>query len=313
MLAAIFEQLIINIVINIYWPVFQNIERQFVELMFDIHIDDNQLNVYSLKISDLILRAAVEIESISKDLYLLNGGNKSQQIKYDEDAIKNLNRLWNLEKKIVIISSSNCFLSSRIIYPFSKKEKRRGFERLTYGWNNAYQNLKHDRANSLSFASVKYLFEIMAALFILNIYFKDEVFNLERNSQSTDFPVNLGSEIFSINMHKWFSYDGQDKYGKKKNFDECVYLTKMTDKSIEENKRVRMEAHQRQQALFVKHPKFIKYLEKNKIENYTGNNLMWDVLGQEDYIQIFNQSHSKDFSDVVNKTEYEGVLNKQQF
>jgi len=90
---------------NIFWPVYKNLENEFNNLMFNIHIDDDQLNVYSSKISDLILRAATEIESLAKELYKLNGGTKTDRIKYDEDAIKHLNQIWSLEKKVVIISS----------------------------------------------------------------------------------------------------------------------------------------------------------------------------------------------------------------
>lgn len=295
--------------LNIYWPVYKNIERQFSELMFDIHVDDNQLDVYSLKISDLILRAAVEIESISKDLYILNSDNPTPQIKYDE-AIKHLNQLWNLEKKAIIISSTNCFLTKRIIYPFVKSEQRTGSQRMTFGWNNSYQNLKHDRAKSLKFASLKYLFEIMAALYTLNIYFKDERFDLGRDSKATTFPNNLGSDIFSISLHKWFKYDSNWVYGKKEDYDECIYLTKMTDKSIAESKRVNEELHGRQLERFYNHPKFLKYISENDISKYKGNDLMRDVLGHDDYIAVFKQSLTKEFNTVHNKTEYEAILNK---
>ncbi|MFE3872195.1 hypothetical protein ACFX5F_13280 [Flavobacterium sp. ZS1P70] len=297
--------------INIYWPVFKNLERQFVDLMFDIHIDDNQINVYSLKISDLILRAAIEIESISKDLYLINDGTKTQQIKYDEDAIKHLNQLWLLEKKVIIISSPNCYLTNRVIYPFVKNEKRTGTERLTYKWNNSYQNLKHDRGNSLNFANVKCLFEIMAALFTLNIYFKNEVFNFDVSSQGIDFPINLGSEIFSINLHGWFGYTGVYEYVKRNDFDECIYLTKMTNKSVDDHVRIQKEWHIRQNALINKHPKILKYMEKNKTEKLSFAKAH-EVLGQDEYMKIFNQSQSKDFAEVWKKSQYEGVLNKNQ-
>jgi hypothetical protein len=275
--------------------------------MFDIHIDDNQLNVYSLNISDLILRAAVEIESISKDLYLENGGTKTGQIKYDEDAIKLLNQIFLLDKKVVIISSTNCFLLQRTIFPFVKNEKRTGTERQTFGWNNSYQNLKHDRGNSLRFASVKYLFDIMAALFLLNIYLKNEAFVLGRDSQSTTFPINLGSEIFSISLHKWFRYDGKGVYGRKENFDECVYITKMTDESRDENNKANIESQQMQIKLFTSHPKFLKYISENDISKYTGKSLMYDVLGKDEYARIIHQSLK---SKVQNETQYEGVINK---
>ena len=76
---------------NFYWPIFKNLENEFSKLMYDIHIDDEQLNVYSSKISDLILRSAIEIESISKELYYSNGGTECGNIRYDDVAIKYLN------------------------------------------------------------------------------------------------------------------------------------------------------------------------------------------------------------------------------
>jgi len=54
---------------NVYWPVYSNLEKGVDELAFAIHIDDAQLGVYSSRITDLILRAAAEIESLSKELY----------------------------------------------------------------------------------------------------------------------------------------------------------------------------------------------------------------------------------------------------
>ena len=297
---------------NIYWPVYKNLESEFSELMFNIHIDDNQLAVYSLRISDLVLRAAVEIESIAKDLYNLNGGSKTSYIKYDEDAIKHLNKLWKLDKKVVIISSPNCFVSTKLIYPFVKDKQRTGSERLTYGWNDAYQNIKHNRAENLRYGNLRYLFDIMAALFILNIYYKDETISLEKDSKATTFPIGLGSNIFSISLHKWAGYtreNNEDKYVRRADFDECLYLTQHTDESRENFRKAQDEVNEKSKELFLKHPKFKKFLEEGRLEGYKGMNLMWDVLGQEDYIKLLQQS-SPLISKATQQTEYEAVLNK---
>lgn len=64
---------------NIFWPVYKNLEAEFLKLMYYIHIDDSQLNVYSSKIAELLLRTVVEIESISKKLYSENGGTKTSR------------------------------------------------------------------------------------------------------------------------------------------------------------------------------------------------------------------------------------------
>lgn len=55
---------------NLYWPIYKKIEKEIVELSNHIHFDDNQLSVYSVKIVELLIRCVVEIEAISKDLYL---------------------------------------------------------------------------------------------------------------------------------------------------------------------------------------------------------------------------------------------------
>jgi len=216
---------------NIYYPVYKNLESEFLQLAFSIHIDDNQLGVYSSKITDLVIRAVTEIESISKELYKTSGGAEKGKIHFDRVAIKHLNGLWNLDKKVVIISSPNIFLANKILKPFEKNELKTGSKKpeQTFDWNNAYQNLKHDRANSLKYGSIKYLLSAMAALYILNVYFKNDVFNLGKDSAGATFPVNLGSEIFSIKLHYNPNHSLKDFYTKSSDFAECIYLFKATD------------------------------------------------------------------------------------
>ena len=51
--------------VNLYWPVYQNLEREVLSLANEIHFDDRQLNVYSVKIAGLLLRCVVEVKSLS--------------------------------------------------------------------------------------------------------------------------------------------------------------------------------------------------------------------------------------------------------
>lgn len=292
---------------NIYWPVYRNLEDEMEKLFYSIHIDDSQLNVHSSKIADLILRAAVEIESISKKIYK-NETSDNNQISFD-DSLKFIKKIWFLEKKTVIISSSYCFQSVKTILPFIKNEKKNSNNKMTYSWNNAYQNLKHDRANSLQFGSLKYLFDIMAALFILNVIYKDEKFDLKRNTDTTNFPTNLGSKIYSIKLHLWKGYDGEFNYFKNNDFDECLYWVKLTDISQQEGIEATKEMNEKQRELLIQHPKFQEYINNNKIEDYKGNNLMWDVLGKDDYINTIRIAGKKQF-EVLRSSEYEAVVNK---
>jgi hypothetical protein len=293
---------------NIYWAVYKNLEAEIVKLTYAIHVDDNQLGVYSSLISDLILRASAEIESISKELYKTNGGTKTQKIKYDSDALDHLNGLWKMDKKVVIVSSINCYQTSKIIVPFAKNEVSTFHGQVTYSWNNSYQNLKHDRANSLRFGSIKYLFDIMSALFILNAYYKSERYPLKRDGQAASFPLSLGSELFSIKLHAWSSYDGKHNYLRRDDFDECLYFTRYTNDSLENIKKAHEETVNQQRELFFQHPKFINYLKTNSIQSYTGKNLMWDVLGQDDYISLIRNANHKSIK-VYESSEFEGVIN----
>ena len=78
-----------------------------------IHLDDAQLEVYSMRMSDLLIRTVVEIEAISKQLFTANGGTipGDQQFPYFyTDCIHLLVDKWKIDKKIVFVSHSSLFL-----------------------------------------------------------------------------------------------------------------------------------------------------------------------------------------------------------
>ncbi len=295
---------------NIYWPVYTNLEKGVDELAFAIHIDDSQLGVYSSRITDLILRAAAEIESLSKELYKSNGGTKTGEFKFDDVAIKHLKNKWLLDQKTVIISSPHCFQSNRVLKPFVKNEPRTSSKngRLTYPWNNAYQNLKHDRAQSLSFGNVKNLFDVMAALYLLNIYYRAEAISLEKDSIGVNFPATLGSTLFSVELAPSPSHDGNGNYIRPVRFDNATYFidwTKDSGKTFQESVQA-FEAHRVN--LIFQHPKLIEYVSKNDISQYKGHNLAWDVLGQDEYIRTMQQAE-RAMPLKADQLKYEAVLN----
>lgn len=297
---------------NIYYPVYKNLERGVLDLSYSIHIDDDQLRTYSSQISDLILRASAEIESISKELYKSNGGTKTDHIKYDSDALFHLNSIWKLDKKIIIISSQNCFQTIKELKPFVQNEISTIHGRQTYSWNISYQNLKHDRANSLNFGSVKYLFDIMSALFILNLYYKNQTILLYGDSSAVNFPIDLGSDLFSIKLHNYIGYDGILTYQKSPDFDECLYLVKYTEEYLNEVEISSKFASDKMNKLFNIHPKFIEYQRYHNLQEYSGENLLWDVLGQDDYVKLISEAN-KEYFEVLKRTQWMGVLNKHDF
>lgn len=297
---------------NIYWPVYKNLEIGVINLSYSIHIDDNQLNVYSSQISDLILRASAEIESISKELYKSNGGTKTSKIKYDSDALEHLNNLWKLDLKSVIITATNCFQTIKELKPFIKNETSTFHNGITYTWNNAYQNLKHDRANSLRFGNIEYLFDIMSALFILNLYYKNDIIQLYKDGGGVNFPLNMGSDLFSVKFHKWSLYDENLNYGKRSDFDECLYYMHYTEQTIENIKQAHNKDLNEMKNSFLNHPKTREYLKVNQVQDIFNVETMKKILGDEEYLN-FTINHSRNQFEESKYWHWQALLNRNEF
>lgn len=98
---------------NLFWPIYKNLEKEIIRLADTIHFSDDQLNVYSIHIADLLVRCAIEIESISKELYFIAGGEitpsdklgNPRDLYFDTDCIELLDSKWKLSKKEIIISA----------------------------------------------------------------------------------------------------------------------------------------------------------------------------------------------------------------
>jgi hypothetical protein len=270
---------------NLYWPIYKNLEREVIELSNLVHFDDNQMSVYSVKITELLIRSSVEIESISKDLFLANGGEPPEErdLYFDTDCLKFLDEKWQLSKKVLILSSINFHFENdinKVITPLHKS-----FKRGTSGsdWKKAYQAVKHERVKSLDKGNIGHMIRALGALFILNLYYKNESFDLGKDSAGNSFPVNCGSELFSINVHVG-SHDGVGMHLKKEDFSEAIYYVNWTQETGDVFQNSMNEFNQAVSQSIMKHPKVQEYISKNDMSNYKGN-IGWDALGQEEYIR----------------------------
>ena len=80
------------------------------------------MKIYSMRIADLIVRCAIEIEALSKELYGRLGGDmtpltedgKKRDLYFDTDCIELLNEKWHICKKEVSVSAINFYLESEI-------------------------------------------------------------------------------------------------------------------------------------------------------------------------------------------------------
>lgn len=295
---------------NLYWPVYKNIENEIVGLMNNIHFDDNQLNVYSSKNIDLILRISAEIESISKELYIRNGGEQKPYLKFDEDCLKFLDKLWNLKDKVVILSSYNCFISDKEFHPFIRNEQNDGKGAFKYSWNNAYQNIKHDRVNSLKYGSIKNLLSAASALYLLNIYYKDITIDLGYNFQRESFDNSIGSDIFNITSHMNQTVSIGKSFSKNPDFDNCTYLIKPTDESYLIAQKELSNLNNKLGDIIANEVKneiqISKTFDQEKVNEITNN-----VLKRRDVLTL-TAINPAEFKKALNM-KFEAVLNKNQY
>ena len=199
---------------DIFWQTYLNLERELVEVSRCIFITDvktvikngaettiscnTQLETFSPHLADLLVRCCVQIEAISKELYFDNGGEKirgDNTILFDEDCLKLIDKKWETHNKQVLVVAPFFNLTkdeNRLLRPLKEAHKRQG----TY-WEKAYQAVKHDRFTSLCLGNVKALIQAMAALYLLNIYYRNESWMVQfQDIAKQDY--SLGSVLFAV-------------------------------------------------------------------------------------------------------------------
>lgn len=291
---------------SLYWNVYRQLEKDFLSIVEILHIDDKQINVYSMRIADLLLRTVVEIEALSKKLYFDYGGNKADDndLYYDTDCLGLLEEKWAISKRKVQVIGTDLYLNDEenlVLTPLHKS-----FKRGTSGadWAKAYQAIKHNRVKSLEKGTIKNLMRAMAALFLLNIYNSQKVLKLGTISNVNDVDVSQGSSLFAVYVHplKGISFD--DKYDKLFNFTEYTYLIKITDDSYAEaiGKNRHLGNLVRQRA--------INKVKSNSISDRIDLNEFYNVY-QQTLIEFVRKSPDA-FQQAMAGLRFEAVLNMNQ-
>ena len=219
---------------NTSWLVYLNLENELKDCFNYVYFNDNveQQKVYSNKFADIVLRASIEIETLAKELYKINGGTKplDKKPKFDDDCIDLLNKKFSLDKKVVFIT-----------YPFFdfKKEESKEITPFSHTemtdsncWQKAYQEIKHDKLTHYKKGNLKNALHSVAALYLLNVYLKNEKFTI-KHGDAYKFDTRFGSTLFSLDKPS-------DKTGIVFNAyinERSVYEYKLTKDSKEERER----------------------------------------------------------------------------
>ncbi len=307
---------------NLFWPVYKRIEEDVLKIAESVFFDDDQLDVYSLSIADLLLRCVVEVEAISKELYLRLGGveeladadGKRRDLYFDTDCIKLIVDTWGINKKKIQITNPNMFFTSKkaVLTPLHKAHKR---GTSSSKWQQAYQAVKHFRSKSIKKATVDNLLNALGALYILNLYYADESFWMETPIEGKrEFVIE--SKIFTPFIcdatHIHMSQEMGDVYNAKiqnPTMEEGIYVKKYTEDAFKaihtEMCRVDLSAQTRiklspeYKAVLQEHPEL-----EQKSTLQIAQAIGWD------YVNLIAQEFVKHGRTAIRYKEKEAVLVK---
>jgi hypothetical protein len=225
----------INAATNVYWAVYKNLEKEVLELTYTIQFSDNQFEyikndggrplateklmsifeyiktpVYSLKSVDLLIRCCTEIEALVKELTRQKDGEVKNTPTVDLNKpldmgcrLKYLKHIWNLDKKIILVSCPNMYfekVENKEIAPFNY------INGSVDDFYKAYNSVKHDRTPNIYKGNIRFLLRAIAALFLLNLYYKDETYKIGTFKNMKDEitfyeeknEISYDSDLFSV-------------------------------------------------------------------------------------------------------------------
>ena len=222
-----------------FWPIYSQIEKEFIDISYCINIDRRQLSVYSIKIADLILRAVSECENIAKaickkeKIKFLNKKRRVRKIVKFHEYVEAVDKVFSINRKLVnfVFDNADQNTFDEKLMPFYREKDGDSFK--TWSWYSAYNAIKHDRVRNYRKANLNNLINSMAALFLLNIYYSDEVVYDadEFDPYKLMEPIGQLSKLFSI---EWSiapsSYDGRDMSDDKVGFCDPVSYARVASK-----------------------------------------------------------------------------------
>lgn len=293
---------------NLFWTTYKNIEKELLSMVNYIQFDDKQINDYSTKFIDILLRTSIEIEAISKQLYLDNGGpifNNEDEMYFDTVCLKYLEDKFSLSKKIIYVNNINMYFEKNENIELTPLHK--SFKRGSSGsdWKKGYQSIKHNRIKNYKFGNMKNAIHALGALFILNLYYKNQRFDFENESETNKFDLSLGSELFTIKLNK----DTHNLMEDITPDDTAIYNLKLRDEDRAEFIEIQKNINANIMKFFIEDIRFNKALQSGEItleqlqSDFIGT--MIKVLGTEGYSKLAGRA--------VSQSKMHTKLNQRRF
>ena len=269
---------------DIFWQTYLNLEKEVLEVSKYIHFTDTkithkgeepcntQLETFSPFIADLLVRCCIQIESIAKELYFENGGEKprgDRNLYFDDDCLRLINCKWNTDNKIVMVVSPLFYFTkeeNKILKPLKKAYKKDNY------WVRAYQAVKHDRFYFLYKGNVKALIGALAALYLLNIYYKNYHSKIEFNDIS-EINFSFDSLIFSVKQPTIPIELPQHNYSA---FSGSPFVVKYEDKFYADLESIKQKGKKAVEDYIAKQPEFKEKAFLQQLQNAKGL-VLWEL------------------------------------
>lgn len=201
--------------------------------------------------------------------------------------------------------------TKRVLMPLKNSQKRGKCK-----WNKAYQAIKHNRSQSMKMATVDNLLNALGALYILNLYYRDESFWYESPMKNRrEYNETRNSAVFSPQIcdatHISMSCDMGDSKNeeiKDPSLENAIYILKFREDAFRSIHEAMCNDNLRAVLEITTSSQYSEYMKEHPDETNSDIFHIAHKIGIEFNKYITRGDFAKIFSQVYNHQEV--VLNK---
>ena len=220
---------------RLFFQIYQSLEKELLGMTDYIHFSENNLDVYSVKLANFILRANVESESLLKELFKRTEHykgltQKEKNLELENNTYTEVNEVYKLEKKTIYIASEIFYFQDKYSEPFIPfKYKKNGKDS-----HKIYNAMKHDKVNNFKKADLETAINMLGTLFILNSCFFPELIQKEQDDRSKIFRGKR-AYIEPLFLSMFDKIDKLNKDEVENYLSSCLYFEWISDYYLTEN------------------------------------------------------------------------------
>jgi len=184
-----------------YWRYYLSLEDDFIRTIRFVELCEENFDVHSIEYTRLLVSICAEIETILKQICIENKiykilrkkKDKNENIKIEEANIN------EIKAKIIQIKGYHFDKMSVAVVNYNLKQirpfKNWSTESTNFSdWWTAYNKIKHDREKNYPKATMKYVLEALAGLFISELFLFEAKYGSSR--RPSPIPKLIGLEYF---------------------------------------------------------------------------------------------------------------------